>query len=364
MSLANPDLRPSRPARFDLLPILAVLWRERIRALAVVAGAAVLALGLGFLIPKWYRASAVILPPEESDLLSNMSLAQKALTKFPVFGILDDYFTPADIYKAILLSRTIQEDVIRKHDLRTVYRKKSMEKTVKELKNHYTVKLQADGTIMVSVEDGDPRRAAAMANTFLESLDRYNMEKRNSKAHRTRQFLERRVAETDSLLRVSESVLRGYQEKHSTVAPTSGPAPNVQAVADLMARKIMLEVRLGVLLSYLREDNEQVVQIRTELNQLKSRIGDLPALQNELVRLIRDQKIQEQLYLLLTAELEQARIREMMDTPTVQVLDPAVPPERHSRPRKGLMAVGAAVFAGMGLAVWAARRAANEESLA
>jgi uncharacterized protein involved in exopolysaccharide biosynthesis len=146
------------------------------------------------------------------------------------------------------------------------------------------------------------------------------------------------------------------------VAPTTGPAPNVQAVADLMARKIMLEVRLGVLLSYLREDNEQVVQIRTELEQLKSRIGDLPALQNELVRLIRDQKIQEQLYLLLTAELEQSRIREMMDTPTVQVLDPAIPPERHSRPRKGLMAVGAAVLASMGLVVWAARRAATEDS--
>jgi uncharacterized protein involved in exopolysaccharide biosynthesis len=303
----------------------------------------------------------VILPPEESDLLSNMSLAQKALTKFPVFGILDDYFTPADIYKAVLLSRTVQEDVIRKHDLLKVYHRTSMEKTVKDLRNHYTVKLQPDGTIMVSVEDTDPRRAAAMANTFLESLDRYNLEKRISKARRTRQFLEHRVAETDALLRVSEETLRRYQEKHGTIAPTSGPAPNVQAVADLMARKIMLEVRLGVLLSYLREDNEQVVQTRTELDQLKSRIADMPALQNELVRMIRDQKIQEQLFLLLTAELEQARIREMMDTPTVQVLDPAIPPERHSRPRKGLMAVGAAVLAGIGSMVWAARRASSGE---
>ena len=106
----------------------------------------------------------------------------------------------------------------------------------------------------------------------------------------------------------------------------------------------MLEVRLGVLRSYLNEDNEQIVQTRTELDQLKERISSLPALESELSRLIRDQKIQEQLYLLLTSELEQARIRETMDTPTVQVLDVAVPPERPSRPRRLILTLAAGIL--------------------
>ena len=353
---ARPPDDDSSGGGLDLRPVLLELWRERVRVAAVVVAAALLTLGASFLLPKWYRATTVILPPEESDLMSNMALAQKALTKFPAFGILGEYFTPADIFKAVLLSRTVQDDIVNEFDLQRLYKQKSREKTRLTLKGHYKVKLNPDGTIMVSVEDRDPKRAAAMANAMLDALDRYNVEKRNSQARRTRLFLERRVAETDSLLRLSEATLKKYQEAHHTVAPTGAGSGDISAAADLMARKIMLEVRLGVLRGYLREDNDLVVQTRNELEQLKTSIGSLPALQDELLRLLRDQKIEEQLYLLLTAELEQSRIRETMDTPTVQVLDPAVPPERHSRPRRLTLAIAAGLLALLGCTVWIAFR--------
>ena len=346
-------IRPQEPTpALDLRDLLAILWRERRRVLGAVLAAGVLTLAVSFVLPRWYGATAVILPPEESDLLQNLSLAQRALTKFPAFGVLPDYFTPADIFLAVLGSRTVREDVIAKYDLQRVYRLKSIEKTLKELKGHTRVKLNADGTIIVQVEDRDPARAAGMANTYLVALDRYNVEKRNTQARRTRQFLESRVAETDSLLRVSEQALRAYQERRHTVAPVSiQGAGDVQGAADLMTRKFMLEVRLGVLRGYLSEENDQVVQVRNELEQLRKRIGSLPAMQDEIQRLVRDQKIQEQLFLLLTAELEQARLRETMDTPTVQILDPAVPSERASRPRKLILTLGAMILAFVGTAV-------------
>jgi len=337
----------------DLGFLFRVCWRRRGLLLAVTLTAAALTYGLSFTLPKWYRATAVILPPEESDLLSNLSSAQRALTKFPSFGVLPDYWTPADIYKAILSSRTIGEDVIRAHDLVHVYHLRSLEKTLKEIRSHTKVKINPDGTILVQVEDRDRDRAASMANTYLEALDRYNVEKRNSQAHRTRLFLERRVQETDSTLRVTESTLRAYEELHHTVSPpTMSNGADVRGAADLLARKMFLEVRLGTLRSYLREDNEEVIQARLELEQLKSKIGNLPELETELSRLVRDSKIQEQLYLLLTSELEQARIREHMDTPTVQVLDPAIPPERHTRPHRLAMAAGAAALAFAMMVFW------------
>jgi uncharacterized protein involved in exopolysaccharide biosynthesis len=321
---------------------------------AASLGAALLTLGVTFVIPKWYTASAVILPPEESDLLSNMGLAQRALSKFPAFGILQDYFTPADVFKAVLNSRTIQEELVRKHELQRVYKQKSLEKTLKALTQHTKIKLNPDGTLKVSVEDKDPRRAAAMANDYLAALDRFNVEKRNTTAHRTRVFLQARLAETDSLLRASETALRLYQEQHRTVAPPNAGSADAQAAADVMSRKLMLQVRLGVLRSYLAEDTDQVMQVKEELAQLDRRLAAIPELQGDLVRLIRDQKVYEQLYLLLTAELEQARIRETMNTPTVQLLDPAVPPERHSWPRRGILTVAAFLVAFLGAAGWVA----------
>ncbi len=338
-------------AALDLRPMASAL-RRHVRFVAGVGfAAAVLTLGVTFLMPKWYRASAMILPPDESDLMSNMSLAQRALTKFPMFGILGDYFTPADIYKAVLGSRTVADSLVDRFGLRDVYRLKSQEKARKELAAHTKLSLNPDGTITVSVEDRSAVRAAGLANAYLDELDRFNVETRSTTARRTREFLQRRVTETDSLLSASERALRRYQEQHKTVVPAGAGGEAAQAAADLMSRKIMLEVRLGVLRTYLRDDNDQVVQAQSELDQLNQRVGSLPALETDLQRLVRDAKMYEQLYLLLTSELERARVRETMDTPTVQVLDRAVPPERHARPRKGIATVvagmlGCAVAAG------------------
>jgi len=344
------------PAEMDLGVVLSAVWRERVRIAITCVAAALVTLGIAFLLPRWYRAQAVILPPEESDLLSNMSLAQRALTKFPAFGILTDYYTPADVYKAVLLSRSVQEEVVQRFDLMRTYHLRSLEKTIKALKGHYRVKLNPDGTISVSVEDRDPQHAAQMANAFLQELDRYNIEKRNSQARRTREFLERRVADTDSLLHRAEDVLRKYQENRKAVVPVTPGSADIQAAADVMARKLALEVRLNVLRGYLREGSEQIMQTQTELDALNSRIAALPELQTELARYTRDYKVQEQLFLLLTAELEQARIRETMDTPTVQVLDAAVPPESHSRPRRLTLAIAAGLLAFAGCVAWVAWR--------
>lgn len=356
--MSGPGMRnsvdPDQAEGLDLRALVMLVWRQRARVVLATLAAAAVTLLVAFLLPRWYRASAVILPPEEADLMSNISMASKALTKFPSLGALGEFFTPADIYKAILKSRTVQETVVDRFQLMKVYHLKSREKTLKAFGKLASVKLAPDGTIMVSVEDRDPRRAAEMTMAMLEALDRFNIEKRNTQARRTRLFLEKRLVDTDSLLRASEAALQSYQEVHHTVAPTAVSSASISAAVDLMTSKLELEVKLGVLRGYLQEDNEQIIQARSELEQLKSQLGALPALQTDLARLIRDNKVQEQLFLLLTGELEQARIVELKKTPTIQVLDSAVPPERPSRPRKLLLVFGAAVLAFAGSVLYVA----------
>ena len=346
----------SAPDAIDVRGMLRAIARQWRFIAGTSLAAALLTLGVTFVLPKWYTATAVILPPEESDLLSNMSLAQRALSKFPAFGILQDYFTPADVFKAVLASRTVQEELVHRFDLQRVYKRKSLEKTLKALTQNTRIKLNPDGTLKVSVDDKDPQRAAALANGYLEALDRFNVEKRNTTAHRTRVFLQGRLAETDSMLRISEGTLRRYQELHRTVAPPTAGSADATAAADIMSRKLMLQVRLGVLRSYLSDETDQVTQVRQELAQLEHRLSSIPELQGDLLRLIRDTKVYEQLYLLLTAELEQARIRETMNTPTVQLLDRAMPPERHSRPKKGMLTLAAALLGWVAASIWVAAR--------
>jgi tyrosine-protein kinase Etk/Wzc len=61
-------------------------------------------------------------------------------------------------------------------------------------------------------------------------------------------------------------------------------------------------------------------------------LGSIPTTGTQLARLIREAKIQETIFTLLTQQLEQAKIAEAKDTPTVRILDRAVPPEWKSRP--------------------------------
>jgi hypothetical protein len=268
-------------------PLVHRVWAQRRLVLATTLVAAVLGVLVSMLVPKWYRSTAVILPPEETDITANLGVMGRALSKFPALGEFGEYTTPADIYKAILRSRHgAGRSIIDRFHLMDVYRIRSRETAMKQLAKSTGVKLNPDGTIEVYVEDRDPRRAAALAGGMIEALDRYNIAKRNTQGHRTRVFLEQRVAEVDLALRASEVALKQYQEAHSTVAPVSAPSnTEVASAADLMAQKIALEVRIGVLRGYLREDDDQLVQARRQLAELERQIARIPALQSDLARL-------------------------------------------------------------------------------
>ncbi len=79
----------------------------------------------------------------------------------------------------------------------------------------------------------------------------------------------------------------------------------------------------------------------------------VPGLALDYGRLVRDLRVQETLYTLLTSQHEQAKIGEARDTPTVQVLDSAIPAERKSKPsiRLNMMIAGVlSLFLGIFLA--------------
>jgi tyrosine-protein kinase Etk/Wzc len=130
------------------------------------------------------------------------------------------------------------------------------------------------------------------------------------------------------------------------------------AAATIHAQIMAQEVPLQVMGSYLSPDNPDVVRVQSSINELrkqwqimesgkagKDRLpGDrlraamtsVPALAMEYGRLGRDLKVQETLYTLLISQYEQAKLTEARDTPTVQVLNPAIPAERKSRPKISL----------------------------
>jgi tyrosine-protein kinase Etk/Wzc len=328
------DIETPGPTAGDLVHVV----RSRSRFLAAnVAITTLVALVVSLVLPKWYSARAVLLPPTEDD--SGSTLTELMPRGFGAVRI-PGAPTLADVFVAVLKSRSVADRIIQRFHLVERYHVADVEKAAKELEGHVKFRVGDEGTIAILVEDQDPRTAAAMANAYVEELDRFNRETRTTSGGRSRAFIEQRLELARKDLADAEDRLREYQQRRNLPAtpPANGAGSDVGA--NLLAQKIALEVRLQVLRQSMAENSEEVRRIREELAALERQVGGLPSAGMEIIRLWRDVKVQEQVFELLTAQLEEARIRESRDTPTVQVLDRAEVPLHKSRPKRVYIVLG------------------------
>jgi capsule polysaccharide export protein KpsE/RkpR len=274
-------------------------------------------------------------------------MARKNLPNLGGLGRFSSYFTQGDVALAILRSRTMSERIIERFDLQKVYRTSKRDDTVRRLRDAVDVKMGADGAISVKVDDRSASRAADMANALLAELDRFNRENRSFRARRSRAFLETRVAETDSILRSTEAVLVEYQRKRGSIVLPPEARGAMEGTALIMSQKAQTELELELARQFASPQSEEVARLEARLRELRRQIGDLPTTQAGGSAAIREQFIQQQVLAFLTAQLEDARLREAMDTPTIQVLDEAAIPDRPIWPRKSWLAAFGFVVGGL-----------------
>jgi uncharacterized protein involved in exopolysaccharide biosynthesis len=263
--------------------------------------------------------------------------------------------TPTDVFVAILKSRVMADEVIAKFGLMALYDERTMHDTRAELAERVRIAVSKEKVIKVTVEDTNPQRAADIAAHFVAGLDRLNRTLNVSKAGQNRAFLERRLNETMETMAKAEEALRDFQAKNKAVAVEAQSKAMIEAAAMIQGQITAQEVQLQVMEGYLSPDNPDLSRVRSSIEELRKQLGlmesgkgakgapvggrlhpamiTVPDLALQYGRLLRELKVQETLYALLTSQYEQAKITEARDTPTVQVLDPPVPADKQSKPR-------------------------------
>jgi len=325
---------------------------------------------LSLFLPNWYRAKTTLLPPERGSL--GIGLSGSLLGEFSALSglSLPMTATPSDVFAAILKSRAVVEPVIMEEDLLKVYGVRKMEDGLKEFFSHLQVKVENEGIISIEFEDRNRDRAARVANLLVEELDQVNRMTSTSKAKNARIFIEERLSQTQTNLKAAEDSLRSFQERNKAIVLDEQMKATVQAAAELKAEMTSAEIQMNVLGKNMSPDHPQIQQLRTRINEIRRQLGLLesgsentkdknvlgvpfsqaPFLSLELVRLTREVKIQEKLFELLTQQYEQYKIEETKDTPTVQVLDKASPPETKYKPKRATMVLMAGI-AGLFLSI-------------
>jgi uncharacterized protein involved in exopolysaccharide biosynthesis len=232
--LSLPQQAPEASAEISLLDLLIVLARRRRDLLAGTAGAAVLAAIVSFLLPNRFTATTVILPPQQNSSSAVALLGQLGGAN-PLASLAGSSLgpkNPNDLQVAMLKSRTVEDNMIDRFGLMARYREKRKSDARKAFEKVTDIENGLkDGLIRISVTDWDPRRAADMANAYVEEYKKLSATIAVTEASQRRLFFEQQLVQAKENLADAEEALKRTQQKTGLIqldgqARSSNPSRN------------------------------------------------------------------------------------------------------------------------------------------
>lgn len=369
------------------LVLLDLVARERRKILQFVMVGLILSSAVAFLIPARYEATARLMPPDQSAGMTATMLGALAGKAGDGLGAMATDLlgmrTSGATLVGILGSRTVQDDLINKFDLRQVYSKNKYESARKVLQERTAVgEDRKSGIITIQVQDRNPERAAGLAGGYVSELNSRVSQLTTSSAHRERVFLENRLLTVKQQLDEATLQLSRFASKTKTLDPQVEGKAMLEAASTLQGQLIAAQAELSGLEQIYGPDNSRVRAAAAKVGELKSKLltlsgnkstqgGDnadaqnaqlypsltqLPMLGNTYYDLSRQAKIDEAVYEALTKQYELAKVEEAKEIPTIKVLDePVVPEKKVWPPRTLIITLGTLLAFCLGVA-WLALR--------
>ena len=353
----------------SLLKSLVVLARhKRLIAGGMLVAAAVTAL-IVFVMPVTYTASTVIIASQSGSGASALLGELGSLGALAALG--GDSLTKgqSDTFVGVLTSRTVADQLIQSFHLQQVYRKRTLVDTRKALVRHTHIESLKGAMIRISVDDHDVRRAAALANAYVDELYRVNQHLALTSGAQRRLFLEQQVSAETASLTKAEEAFQEIQQSTGVIQLQGQEEITLRSIAALRAEISVKEVQIEQLRTMATEQNGQLQQLEGGLAALREQLrraendnggasdsyfvsaGRIPKAGLEYLRRLRDLRYHEALFETLSKQYELARIDEAKAPPVIQVVDKAIVLDKRSWPPRTLLILLAALSSGILLAM-------------
>lgn len=356
---APPASSPSAPGDHDIDAgaTLRRGWRLLI-AMPMLAG--LLGLAVAFMIPPMFTARTTLLPPQQAQ---SSALAALASLGGALGGLAGGAAarTPADQFVALMRSHSSMDALIDRFGLVQVYDVELRFDARRTLEERSRMSVgRKDGLITVEVDDRDPKRAAELANAFVDELRRLTSTLAISEAQQRRVFFETQLRQARDGLSKAQQALQASGFDQGTLR--AEPRAAAEAFARVEAQLRAAELRLQALRTTLAEGATELRQAQAAAAALRSQLATLerPArggADADYIDRYREFKYQETLFETFARQYEAARLDESREGALLQVVDKAVPPERKSKPSRALIALGSALAGGFAAVVWLMLRA-------
>lgn len=338
-------------ALIDYLIVLAKykkLFTTLPMAFAIVAGAVSLAL------PNVYKASVQLMPPQQAQSSAAALLSQlggMAGAAASAAGLKNS----GDVYLGMLKSRTVADRIVGRFNLKNKYDTESHEEARLKLIANTVISSGKDGLILIEVQDKDQKLVAQMANAYVDELLRLTRALAVTEASQRRLFFEQQLELAKNNLATAEVGLKRALDTHGVISVDIESRAIVETIGRLRAQVSSKEIELNAMRAFVTESNSEYKRVVEELSSLRAELFKLEngriatagsrsnsgneqsGLQN--IKLLRDVKYHQMLYELLAKQYEVARLDEAKDSSIIQVLDEAIEPERHFKPKRAIIVV-------------------------
>jgi tyrosine-protein kinase Etk/Wzc len=378
-----PPHPPAGEHEVSFLELLVVLAQRKGIIVKLTAVGAILALAMAFILPKWYTAKTILLPPQQNSSMSSLLMSQlgglgsvAALAGGNAFGLKN----PNEMYVGMLKSETVEDAMVDKFELMKEYHKRYRSDARKRFENFVTVDgSDKDGLIRISVEDRNPERAAELANGYVDEFRKLSASLAITDAAQRRLFFQQQLEQTKNNLADAEEALKQTEQTTGLIQLDSQARALIESAAQLRAQVAAKEVQLQAMRTYATGENAQVVQTQQELDSLRAELaklggsedisdsllvpkGRVPEAGLEYVRKLRDVKYYETIFEILARQFEMAKLDEAKEGAVIQVVDRAIVPDRKSSPKRLLILIGG-TLAGLFLGILVALSQSGMERL-
>ncbi len=216
------------------------------------------------------------------------------------------------------------------------------------------------GLIEVRLQGESAGQVQAVLDETAREYLRQSGARRLANAEQSLKFLDAQLVTLRAQLDKSDAHYSQFRHRHGTVSLADEARVGVEQAAaakarraELQQRKTDLQTRYGERHPLLLAVNDQLQQMERAAGADEEAIRVLPALEQDELKIIRDNKVKSELYAALSNTAEQLRILSASKTNTVRLVDPPTLPEAPVKPNRPLI-VGAAVLLGLFLGMAAA----------
>lgn len=352
----------------SLIELATTLGEEKKILFGLPFAAAVISIIVSLLMTPTYTAKVTLLPPSGGGGGGLSAMLGEAGGLAALAGLSLGGNSSSQTYISILESRTAAEMADKQFNLLDRHEVKYKDQLIDLIKDITRFQVDKKSEVLtIEADDKDPEFAANLANGFYNILIELQNRLAITEAQRQRAFFEEQFAKAKEKLTEAELNLAKVQRETGVLEIEAQASSTMSAIANIRAQIAGKEVKLASFKSFATTSNPEYQQTLAELAGLREQLrkleatapkseetiqfGNLSAAQLpetglEYIRAFREVKYQQAIFEVMAKQFEFAKLEEAKEGASVQLLDPAVPPELKSKPKRAQIVVLSTLAAG------------------